>query len=118
MLWEIKEWRDLQVPAWMQARTGDASSRGGNSCHLWKEVWNEPFRIHYNCGCGGYIPPRFFTSPVDGTFVQANGRDLIVPGGLLTGPREDALSPGIGLFSTFLLDMLLLGCYNIDFKEE
>jgi hypothetical protein len=36
--------------------------------------------VYYNCGCGGYIPPRFSTSPTDGVFVQANGRDLLVPG--------------------------------------
>ncbi|MCX5646439.1 MAG: FG-GAP-like repeat-containing protein [Phycisphaerae bacterium] len=37
--------------------------------------------VYYNCGCGGYIPPRFDTSPPEGVFVQANGRDLIVPSG-------------------------------------
>jgi hypothetical protein len=37
--------------------------------------------IYYNCGCGGYVPPRFSTSPVDGLFAQANGRDLLVPSG-------------------------------------
>jgi len=37
--------------------------------------------IYYNCGCGGYVPPRFSTSPVEGLFSQANGRDLLVPSG-------------------------------------
>lgn len=37
--------------------------------------------VYYNCGCGGYIPPRFSTSPIDGVYVQANGRDLLVPSG-------------------------------------
>ncbi len=37
--------------------------------------------LYYNCGCGGYIPPRFSTSVIDGVFAQANGRDLLVPGG-------------------------------------
>jgi len=37
--------------------------------------------IYYNCGCGGYVPPRFQTSSIDGTFTQANGRDLLVPSG-------------------------------------
>ncbi|MCX5645767.1 MAG: FG-GAP-like repeat-containing protein [Phycisphaerae bacterium] len=37
--------------------------------------------VYYNCGCGGFIPPRFTTSPPAGVFVQANGRDLIVPSG-------------------------------------
>jgi hypothetical protein len=37
--------------------------------------------LYYNCGCGGYIPPRFSTSPIDGVFAQANGRDLFVPSG-------------------------------------
>jgi WD40 repeat protein len=34
--------------------------------------------VYYNCGCGGPIPPHFYTSPTDGIFVQANGRDLLV----------------------------------------
>jgi hypothetical protein len=37
--------------------------------------------VYDNCGCGGYVPPRFSTSPPDGIFVQANGRDLLVPSG-------------------------------------
>jgi hypothetical protein len=37
--------------------------------------------VYYNCGCGGYIPPRFNFSPSVGFFAQANGRDLIVPSG-------------------------------------
>jgi hypothetical protein len=37
--------------------------------------------LYYNCGCGGYVPPRFSVSPIDGVFAQANGRDLLVPSG-------------------------------------
>jgi hypothetical protein len=37
--------------------------------------------VYYNCGCGGYIPPRFSTSPIDGIYVQANGYQLSVPSG-------------------------------------
>ena len=37
--------------------------------------------VYYNCGCGGFIPPRFSTSPIVGIFAQANGRDLLVPSG-------------------------------------
>jgi hypothetical protein len=36
--------------------------------------------VYYNCGCGGAVPPHFYTSPADGVFVQANGHDLLVPG--------------------------------------
>lgn len=36
--------------------------------------------VYQNCGCGGYVPPRFSFSPPDGTFALANGRDLQVPG--------------------------------------
>ncbi|MCX5646440.1 MAG: FG-GAP-like repeat-containing protein [Phycisphaerae bacterium] len=37
--------------------------------------------LYINCGCGGYIPPRFSTSPVGGWLVQANERDFSVPSG-------------------------------------
>jgi hypothetical protein len=37
--------------------------------------------VYYNCGCGGYIPPRFSTSPIDGIYVQADGHFLLVPSG-------------------------------------
>ncbi len=37
--------------------------------------------IYYNCGCGGSVPPRFSFSPPDGSYAQANGRDLQVPAG-------------------------------------
>ena len=36
--------------------------------------------VYYNCGCGGAVPPHFYTSPPAGMFAQANGRDLQVPG--------------------------------------
>jgi len=35
--------------------------------------------VYYNCGCDGYIPPHFYTSPFDGLYVQAGTRDLTVP---------------------------------------
>jgi WD40 repeat protein len=37
--------------------------------------------VYYNCGCGGPIPPHFYTSPTTGVFVQENGHDLAVPSG-------------------------------------
>jgi hypothetical protein len=40
------------------------------------------FHVYYNCGCGGSVPPRFFTSPPDGQFAQKdNGTDLLVTSG-------------------------------------
>ncbi len=44
-------------------------------------AWDGYVHVFYNCGCGGYIPPRFSTTftPV-GLIVQENGRDLMVPG--------------------------------------
>ncbi len=44
-------------------------------------AWDGYIHVFYNCGCGGYIPPRFSTTftPV-GLIVQENGRDLMVPG--------------------------------------
>ncbi len=50
--------------------------------------------IFYNCGCGTAIPPHFYTSPVDGLFVQANGRDLLVPGGRSSPVIVDADGDG------------------------
>ena len=50
--------------------------------------------VYYNCGCGGYIPPRFNTSPVEGVFVPANGRDLIVPSGRSSPTVIDADGDG------------------------
>lgn len=35
--------------------------------------------LYINCGCGGAIPPSFFTSWPSGELVQDNGEDLIVP---------------------------------------
>ncbi|MGE5293616.1 MAG: hypothetical protein ACM3VT_02180, partial [Solirubrobacterales bacterium] len=37
--------------------------------------------VYYNCGCDGSIPPHFYFSSPDGLYVQANDRDLTVPGG-------------------------------------
>jgi hypothetical protein len=37
--------------------------------------------VYYNCGCGGGVPPLFYTSRVAGLLVQGNGGDLQVPGG-------------------------------------
>jgi hypothetical protein len=38
--------------------------------------------VYYNCGCGGSVPPRFFTSPPEGQYAQRdNGTDLLVTGG-------------------------------------
>ncbi len=37
--------------------------------------------VYYNCGCGGSVPPHFYTSPVLGSMVQANGDSLLVPVG-------------------------------------
>jgi len=37
--------------------------------------------VYTNCGCGGGIPPHFYTSPQAGLFVQADGHDLQVPSG-------------------------------------
>lgn len=34
--------------------------------------------IYYNCGCGGSVPPRFYTSPPEGLFAQDSGHDLMV----------------------------------------
>lgn len=50
--------------------------------------------VYYNCGCGGYVPPRFSTSPTDGIFVQANGRDLLVPSGRSSPEIFDADGDG------------------------
>jgi hypothetical protein len=50
--------------------------------------------IYYNCGCGGFIPPRFTTSPAGGLFVQASGRDLIVPSGRSSPAIVDADGDG------------------------
>lgn len=35
--------------------------------------------VYLNCGCGGAIPPSFFTSWPSGTLVQEHDEDLIVP---------------------------------------
>lgn len=35
--------------------------------------------VYLNCGCGGAIPPSFFTSPVEGVFAQEDGADMVVP---------------------------------------
>jgi WD40 repeat protein len=38
--------------------------------------------VYYNCGCGGSVPPRFFTSPPEGQYAQkTNGTDLLVTNG-------------------------------------
>ena len=50
--------------------------------------------VYYNCGCGGYVPPRFSTSPIVGIFVQANGRDLLVPSGRSSPVVMDADGDG------------------------
>ena len=50
--------------------------------------------VYDNCGCGGYVPPRFSTSPIDGIFVQANGRDLLVPSGRSSPAVMDADGDG------------------------
>ncbi len=50
--------------------------------------------VFYNCGCGTAIPPHFYTSPIDGLFVQANGRDLLVPGGRSSPVIVDADGDG------------------------
>jgi hypothetical protein len=34
--------------------------------------------VYYNCGCGGFIPPRFYYSPTGGSYAQDNGHDLQV----------------------------------------
>jgi hypothetical protein len=39
------------------------------------------FHVYYNCGCGGSVPPRFYTSAPIGVLVQANSQDLFVPSG-------------------------------------
>ena len=36
---------------------------------------DDAIHVYDTCGCGGYIPPRFTTSPAAGLFVQAGGRD-------------------------------------------
>lgn len=36
--------------------------------------------VYTNCGCSGWIPPRFYYSPSDGLFAQETNRDLQVPG--------------------------------------
>jgi hypothetical protein len=51
--------------------------------------------VFYNCGCGTAIPPHFYTSPIDGHFVQANGRDLLVPGGRSSPAIVDADGDGL-----------------------
>jgi hypothetical protein len=51
--------------------------------------------VYYNCGCGGYIPPRFNTSPPVGVFAQASGRDLIVPSGRSSPVVMDADGDGM-----------------------
>jgi len=50
--------------------------------------------VYYNCGCGGPIPPHFYTSPVDGLFVQANGHDLLAPTGRSSPAIIDADGDG------------------------
>ncbi len=50
--------------------------------------------IYYNCGCGTAIPPHFYTSPIDGIFVQANGHDLLVAGGRSSPVIVDADGDG------------------------
>ncbi|MHC4461369.1 MAG: FG-GAP-like repeat-containing protein [Planctomycetota bacterium] len=35
--------------------------------------------IYLNCGCGGAVPPVFFTSTPSGIFAQEDGADLVVP---------------------------------------
>jgi len=37
--------------------------------------------VFYNCGCGSAIPPHFYFSPPDGSYVLADARDLLVPSG-------------------------------------
>ncbi len=37
--------------------------------------------VYDNCGCGGYVPPRFYSSFYAGDPVKANGGDLLVPSG-------------------------------------
>ncbi|MBN2133525.1 MAG: VCBS repeat-containing protein [Sedimentisphaerales bacterium] len=37
--------------------------------------------VYYNCGCGTAIPPHFYYSPPDGSYVMAGDRDLLVPSG-------------------------------------
>jgi len=50
--------------------------------------------IYYNCGCGGYIPPRFSTSAIGGWIVQANERDLSVLSGRSSPAIVDADGDG------------------------
>jgi hypothetical protein len=45
--------------------------------------------VYYNCGCGGGIPPRFYTSRIAGLLVQGNGGDLQVPGARSSPVIED-----------------------------
>jgi hypothetical protein len=35
--------------------------------------------IYLNCGCGGGVPPSFYTSPAGGAFAQQDAADLVVP---------------------------------------
>ncbi len=51
--------------------------------------------VYYNCGCGTALPPHFYTSPVDGIFMQANGRDLLVPSGRSSPVIVDADGDGL-----------------------
>jgi WD40 repeat protein len=38
--------------------------------------------VYYNCGCGGAVPPHFFTSPPEGQYAQrTNGTDLLITDG-------------------------------------
>ena len=37
--------------------------------------------VYYNCGCGSAIPPHFYFSPPDGSYVLADSRDLFVLSG-------------------------------------
>ena len=50
--------------------------------------------LYYNCGCGTAIPPHFYTSPIDGVFAQANGHDLMAPGGRSSPAILDADADG------------------------
>lgn len=44
-------------------------------------AWDGYIHVFYNCGCGGWVPPRFSTTLTPlGMIVQENGRDLLVPG--------------------------------------
>jgi len=69
--------------------------------------------VYYNCGCGGSVPPHFFFSPIDGTFIKDQGHDLLVQSGRSSPAVVDADGDGKQDLLTGCTDGLIFFYKNV-----